>query len=30
MVYANYKAELNKLLNIQKKYYYDDLICVWK
>ena len=30
MLYANYKAELNKLLNIQKKKYYNDLIYLYK
>ena len=30
MLYANYKAELNKLLNIQKKKYYNDLIYLHK
>ena len=30
MLYANYKAEVNKLLNIQKKKYYNDLIYLYK
>ena len=30
MLYANYKAEVNKLLNIQKKKYYNYLIYLYK
>ena len=28
--YADYKAELQKLMHAQKKKYYNDLICLYK